>query len=180
MSAIFRRRDGAPTSEFPERNRAAEGKTAANNIRIEFYAGDECAMPAGMCSAGVPHFCVSANVSRTALSVGISQKGSRWSRTSPLNRHGGDRTTTAQGVLVFHMFSALAEFERALIQERTRAGLDAAKRAGRRGGRPPKLTEDDLGVARTLLVNSDMTVADIAGRLGVSPTTLYRYLPAAP
>src|SRR5271154_6562017 len=49
-------------------------------------------------------------------------------------------TTTAQGVLIFHMFSALAEFERALIRERTRAGLAAAKRAGRTGGRPPKLT----------------------------------------
>jgi DNA invertase Pin-like site-specific DNA recombinase len=88
-------------------------------------------------------------------------------------------TTTAQGVLVFHMFSALAEFERALIRERTRAGLAAAKRAGRTGGRPPKLTEDDLDVARTLLANPDITVADIAARLGVSPATLYRYLPAA-
>jgi DNA invertase Pin-like site-specific DNA recombinase len=88
-------------------------------------------------------------------------------------------TTTAQGVLVFHMFSALAEFERALIRERTRAGLMAAKRAGRIGGRPPKMTENDLDVARTLLANSDMTVADIADRLGVSPATLYRYLPAA-
>jgi DNA invertase Pin-like site-specific DNA recombinase len=88
-------------------------------------------------------------------------------------------TTTAQGVLVFHMFSALAEFERALIRERTRAGLAAAKRAGRIGGRPPKMTEDDLGVARTLLANPDITVADVAGRLGVSPATLYRYLPAA-
>ncbi len=47
-------------------------------------------------------------------------------------------TTTAQGVLVFHMFSALAEFERALIRERTCAGLAAAKRAGRTGGRPPR------------------------------------------
>src|SRR5580658_8063358 len=53
-------------------------------------------------------------------------------------------TTTAQGVLVFHMFSALAEFERALIRERTRAGLAAAKRMGRTGDRPPKMTEDDL------------------------------------
>jgi DNA invertase Pin-like site-specific DNA recombinase len=88
-------------------------------------------------------------------------------------------TATAQGVLVFNMFSALAEFERALILERTRAGLMPARRAGRRGGRPPKITEDDLDVARTLLANSDMTVADIAGRLGASPTTLYRYLPAA-
>jgi DNA invertase Pin-like site-specific DNA recombinase len=88
-------------------------------------------------------------------------------------------TTTAQGVLVFHMFSALAEFERALIREHARAGLATAKRAGRTGGRPPKLTEDDLDVARTLLANLDITVADIAGRLGVSPAALYRYLPAA-
>ena len=88
-------------------------------------------------------------------------------------------TTTAQGVLVFHMFSALAEFERTLIRERTRAGLAAVKRAGRTGGRPPKLTEDDLDVARTLLANPDIRVADVADRLGVSPATLYRYLPAA-
>ena len=88
-------------------------------------------------------------------------------------------TTTAQGVLVFHMFSALAEFERALIRERTRAGLAAAKRAGRTGGRPPKLTEDDLDVARTLLANPNIPVSEVADRLGVSPATLYRYLPAA-
>jgi len=88
-------------------------------------------------------------------------------------------TTTAQGVLVFHMFSALAEFERALIRERTRAGLAAAKRAGRTGGRPAKLSEDDLDVARTLLANPDITIADVADRLGISPATLYRYLPAA-
>jgi DNA invertase Pin-like site-specific DNA recombinase len=88
-------------------------------------------------------------------------------------------TTTAQGVLVFHMFSALAEFERALIRERTRAGLKAAKRMGRTGGRPAKLTEDDLNVARTLLANPDITVDDVADRIGVSPATLYRYLPAA-
>src|SRR4051794_13295642 len=50
-------------------------------------------------------------------------------------------TTTAQGRLVFHMFGALAEFERSLIRERTQAGLAAARRLGRTGGRPPKLTE---------------------------------------
>jgi DNA invertase Pin-like site-specific DNA recombinase len=88
-------------------------------------------------------------------------------------------TTTPQGVLVFHMFSALAEFERALIRERTRAGLKAAKRMGRIGGRPAKLSDDDLDVARTLLANPDITVADVADRIGVSPATLYRYLPAA-
>jgi len=88
-------------------------------------------------------------------------------------------TTTPQGVLIFHMFSALAEFERALIRERTRAGLKSAKLMGRTGGRPPKLTEDDLDIARTLLGNLDITVADVADRLGVSPATLYRYLPSA-
>jgi len=88
-------------------------------------------------------------------------------------------TTTAQGVLVFHLFSALAEFERALIRERTRAGLAAAKRMGRTGGRPAKLLDDDLDIAKTLLANPDITVADVADRLGVSPATLYRYLPAA-
>jgi DNA invertase Pin-like site-specific DNA recombinase len=88
-------------------------------------------------------------------------------------------TTTAQGILMFHLFSALAEFERAVIRERTRGGLAAARRVGRTGGRPAKMTEHDLDVARTLLANQDITVADIAGRLGVSPATLYRYLPAA-
>ena len=76
-------------------------------------------------------------------------------------------TTTAQGVLVFQMFSALAEFERALIRERTRAGLAAAKRAGRTGGRPPKLTEDDLDIARTLLgarLRSDIMSATVTPR----------------
>jgi DNA invertase Pin-like site-specific DNA recombinase len=88
-------------------------------------------------------------------------------------------TTTAQGRLVFHMFGALAEFERGLIRERTQAGLAAARRAGRTGGRPPKLTEDDLDVARSLLANPNIGVTQIAHRLGVSPATLYRYIPAA-
>jgi DNA invertase Pin-like site-specific DNA recombinase len=78
-------------------------------------------------------------------------------------------TTTAQGRLVFHMFGALAEFERSLIRERTQAGLAAARRAGRTGGRPPKLTEDDLEAARALLANPDIGVTQIAHRLGVSP-----------
>jgi DNA invertase Pin-like site-specific DNA recombinase len=88
-------------------------------------------------------------------------------------------TTTAQGRLVFHMFGALAEFERSLIRERTQAGLAAARRLGRKGGRPPKLTEDDLDAARALLANPDIGVTQIAHRLGVSPATLYRYMPAA-
>ena len=88
-------------------------------------------------------------------------------------------TTTAQGRLVFHMFGALAEFERGLIRERTQAGLAAARRLGHTGGRPPKLTDDDLDVARALLANPDIGVTQIAHRLGVSPATLYRYIPAA-
>jgi DNA invertase Pin-like site-specific DNA recombinase len=86
-------------------------------------------------------------------------------------------TTTAQGRLVFHMFGALAEFERCLIRERTQAGLAAARRAGRTGGRPPKLTDDDIEAAKAMLANPDIGVTQIAHRLGVSPATLYRYIP---
>lgn len=88
-------------------------------------------------------------------------------------------TTTAQGRLVFHMFGALAEFERGLIRERTRAGLSAAKKAGRTGGRPPKLTYDDIEAAKAMLTNPDIGVASVAHRLGVSLATLYRHIPAA-
>ena len=62
----------------------------------------------------------------------------------------------------------------------TQAGLAAARRLGRTGGRPLKLTEDDIEAARAMLANSDIiSVTQIAHRLGVSPATLYRYLPAA-
>jgi DNA invertase Pin-like site-specific DNA recombinase len=88
-------------------------------------------------------------------------------------------TTTGQGRLVFHMFGALAEFERSLIRERTQAGLLAAKRAGRTGGRPPKLNDEDIEAARAMLSNPDIGVASVANRLGVSLATLYRYIPAA-
>jgi DNA invertase Pin-like site-specific DNA recombinase len=88
-------------------------------------------------------------------------------------------TTTAQGRFVFHMFAALAEFERSLIRERTQTGLDAARRAERTGGRPAKLNDDDISVAMTMLANPNIMVSDVARRLGVSPATLYRYVPAA-
>ena len=88
-------------------------------------------------------------------------------------------TTTPGGKLVFHIFGALAEFERSIIRERTRAGLDAARARGRRGGRPPKLREKDLVAARAMLANDEITVEDVARRLQVSPATLYRHLPAA-
>ena len=86
-------------------------------------------------------------------------------------------TTTAGGRLVFTIFSAIAEFERAIIQERTRAGLDAARARGRRGGRPPALKPRDLKEARALLRDPEITVQEVAARLKVSPSTLYRHLP---
>ncbi|WP_291983000.1 recombinase family protein [Candidatus Accumulibacter sp. ACC005] len=88
-------------------------------------------------------------------------------------------TTNAGGRLIFTVFSAIAEFEREIIRERTRAGLDAARSRGRTGGRPRALSDKDLKEARVLLTDPEITVEDVARRLGVGPSTLYRYLPAA-
>ena len=84
-------------------------------------------------------------------------------------------TTTSGGRLVFHVFGALAEFERGLIRERTVAGLRSARARGRLGGRPRKLSEDDLGFARELL-DGGRSVGEVAKLLGVGRATLYRYL----
>lgn len=86
-------------------------------------------------------------------------------------------TTTSGGKLIFHIFGALAEFERGVIRERTRAGLDAARVRGRTGGRPPALSPDDLAAAKALLRDPDITVEQVARRLGVVPSTLYRHIP---
>jgi DNA invertase Pin-like site-specific DNA recombinase len=86
-------------------------------------------------------------------------------------------TTSAGGKLVFHIFGALAEFERGLIKERTKAGLAAAKAQGKVGGRKPALTPDDLGHAKALLADPTITVGDVAKRLKVSLATFYRYFP---
>jgi DNA invertase Pin-like site-specific DNA recombinase len=88
-------------------------------------------------------------------------------------------TTTAGGRLVFQIFGALSEFERQIIRERTRAGLDAAQALGRKAGRKPKLGADDLAAARAMLTDPTISVEAIAKRLGVAPGTLYRHLPAA-
>jgi len=86
-------------------------------------------------------------------------------------------TTMAGGKLVFHIFGSLAEFERSIIRERTKAGLDAARARGRVGGRPPALSEKDLIAAKALLANADITVEDVARRLKIAPSTLYRHFP---
>lgn len=86
-------------------------------------------------------------------------------------------STTAGGRLVFHIFGALAEFERAVIRERTREGLFAARRQGRVGGRKPSLAPRDLKAAQALLRDPSISFTETARRVGVSPATLYRYLP---
>lgn len=76
---------------------------------------------------------------------------------------------------MFNVFAALAEFERDLIKERTNAGLAAAARArGRTGGRPSRLSADQVQTARRLYEQQGMTVAQIGDVLGVSRTTIYR------
>jgi len=85
-------------------------------------------------------------------------------------------TTTASGKLVFNIFASLADFERHLIGERTRAGLAAGRARGRMGGRPPALTYRQLREARLLLTDPDATVTAVAERYGVSRTTLYKGL----
>ena len=86
-------------------------------------------------------------------------------------------TTTSGGKLIFHIFGALAEFERNLIRERTMAGLQAARARGRKGGRPKKPnTDTKIVMARRLHADKNNSIAEICKTLGVSRATLYRYL----
>ena len=85
-------------------------------------------------------------------------------------------TTSSGGRLVFHVFAALAEFERDLIRERTNAGLAAARARGRTGGRPSSLSPAQVKAARRMYEQQEMTVAQIGDVLGVSRTTIYRAL----
>jgi DNA invertase Pin-like site-specific DNA recombinase len=85
-------------------------------------------------------------------------------------------TTTPGGKLVFHIFAALAEFERKLIQERTKAGLAAARARGRNGGRPLKLNNSQIKKAKAMLLDPQMTKAEVARHFAVSRTTLNKAL----
>src|SRR2546426_5456626 len=88
-------------------------------------------------------------------------------------------TTTSGGKLIFHIFGALAEFERDIIKERTKAGLQAARTRGRLGGRPKAKTLDTpkkVALAQSLYDNKNNTIDEICGTLAISRATLYRYI----
>jgi DNA invertase Pin-like site-specific DNA recombinase len=85
-------------------------------------------------------------------------------------------TTTSSGKLIFHVFGALAEFERDLIRERTQAGLSSARARGRLGGRPKAMDEKKVVMAKALYNDSSHMVIDICKTLKISKSTLYRYL----
>ncbi|MGG5172635.1 recombinase family protein [Pseudarthrobacter sp. J1738] len=85
-------------------------------------------------------------------------------------------TTTASGKLVFGIFAALAEFERELISERTRAGLASARARGRNGGRPYKMTPAKLRLAMASMGKPETKVGDLCTELGITRQTLYRHV----
>jgi DNA invertase Pin-like site-specific DNA recombinase len=85
-------------------------------------------------------------------------------------------TTRADGRLIFAVFAALAEFERGVISERTRAGLKAARARGRKGGRPRKMTASRIRMALAAMADPDARPKAIARELGVTTTTLYTYV----
>ncbi len=87
-------------------------------------------------------------------------------------------TGTPSGRFFFHVMASLAEMERELIVERTRAGLDVARQLGRKGGRKPKMTDSKIESAKKLLA-SGVPPKDVAKNLGVSVPTLYRWVPAS-
>ena len=88
-------------------------------------------------------------------------------------------TASSGGRLIFHMFASLAEFERDLIRERTRAGLSAARARGRLGGRPKLLTPEKRKLAVQLYRAKEHSIAEICRLMGISKPTLYSYLAEA-
>jgi DNA invertase Pin-like site-specific DNA recombinase len=85
-------------------------------------------------------------------------------------------TTTSGGRLIFHVFGAIAEFERDLIRERTNAGLEAARTRGKKGGRKRVLTDKQISIGKSLAADSTRSVEDICSTLKISSATYYRYI----
>jgi len=89
-------------------------------------------------------------------------------------------TTTASGKLIFHVFTALAEFERSLIQERTKAGLSAARARGRKGGRRRiEASDPRVRMVDKLAAEKKLSIQEICATLKISRATYYRYLAAS-
>jgi DNA invertase Pin-like site-specific DNA recombinase len=84
-------------------------------------------------------------------------------------------TTTSSGKLIFHIFASLAEFERDIICERTKAGLTAARARGKKGGRPKGVDEKKKKAALSLKKDPDRSVKDICEIVGISRNTYYKY-----
>ncbi len=85
-------------------------------------------------------------------------------------------TTTANGHLIFGIFAALAEYERELISERTKTGLNSARARGRKGGRQFKMTPSKIALAQGAMEKSETKIVPLCKKLGVSKQTLYRYI----
>lgn len=85
-------------------------------------------------------------------------------------------TTTSTGKLMFHIFASLAEFERDIIRERTEAGLAAARARGKVGGRPKSMDDKKLAMAKSMMADKSIPIKNICSTLGVSKSTLYKYL----
>jgi len=89
-------------------------------------------------------------------------------------------TTTSGGKLIFHVFGALAEFERDLIRERTQAGLTAARARGRQGGRRKTLTPKQIALVKKLYADKTTPIGDICKSFHISRMTLWRYVNVGP
>lgn len=89
-------------------------------------------------------------------------------------------TTTTGGKFVFHVFAAIAEFEREIIRERTNAGLKAARARGRVGGRKRKLTAKQIEIGKALASDNNRTIGEICEHLGISRPTYYRHIAPKP
>jgi DNA invertase Pin-like site-specific DNA recombinase len=94
-----------------------------------------------------------------------------------LTGHGASiDTTTASGKLIFGIFAALAEFERELISERTKAGLASARARGRKGGAPFKMTTAKLKLAMAAMEKKETSIGELCQELGITRQTLYRHV----